>query len=297
MAENSDAAGASVFVPKLLMQQNGSWQQDSEFKSVMLCSNAKPATVGTASLAFVIFYSGVSTVTASAPLSASGNNISLSYGDGLEDSNGMLVVALSGNSALQIGNNGALEVKTDGDTTTGVDGSGQLVVKGVPSAFKINGTAVSGSFSASNASKLVSTPQQDEGDATGLHLHQFAGYKWERANGQNAFVKGTAVVSQSSDAKLIRADNRSAQAQSGQIVGLVYADNGGAPVILNSGYVEIDSSIWPSSVGPGSAVYLGESGALCEYGDLCSGDYVIKVGRCLSGRTIAVELQDVGLKA
>jgi hypothetical protein len=68
-------------------------------------------------------------------------------------------------------------------------------------------------------------------------------------------------------------------------------------MITSAGYIEIDSSIWPSGVGPGSAVYLANSGALCEYSDLGSGDFVVKIGRCLSGRTIAIELQDVGLKA
>lgn len=297
MATGSDAAGASVFCPKVVMQQNGSWQQDSDFKSILLCSNAKPATVGTAALVFVVFYSGVAAVTATAPLLASGNNVSLSYGNGLTAENDSLALDISTSGGLQLENSAHLGIKTDSDVTTGINGSNQLVVKGVPTQFKLGGTNVDSSVTAANLGKLMKGVLDDGTDATALHSHQFAGYMWERAAGQSAFAKGCVVVSQSSDAKLIRADKRSAQTQSGQVVGLVYDDNSGKTVILNSGFVEIASAIWPSGVGPGSAVYLGNSGALVEYSDLGAGDYVIKIGRCLSGRTIAVELQDVGLKA
>ena len=219
---------------------------------------------------------------------ASGAYVALAATPGLEFAAGLLSVLDDPNGGLQIGAAG-LAIKID-DTpdTLDVDGDGLKVV-GLPSLFKINGTAVGNTVTAPNLDTVTNGSNADA-----LHTHSIAevpkvAETWTASGaitkGDGVYVSGSGAVSTGDCTDVNKsyihgvADANIADTASGKIVktGLVTGVLSGAS--------------------PGARYFLGASGQPVLAGGLPSGARTIQLGVARTTTDLAVHLFDYGKKA
>lgn len=291
---NSDAEvkdGLSVFV------EQGTLNADDTF--VLVTNNA--ITLGTSALSFVKF-SGIGQVTAGDGLSKSADTLNVNVGDGIAIVSDAVAVNLATDPGLQFTSN-KLDLKLDSNGGLSKDSAGLKAVSanadrvsvsssgidvvGLPSSFKINGSAVNSDVNATNLNGLV----QGQGTSTTLHNHHFM-MQWIEADasiaqGNPVYFSGANKVSKAScssaaTAKVIGISGGNANV--GQSAGVVFS--GSFAGILDG-----------TTFARGDSVYLGSNGAMVQYASLTSGDRIIRLGFARSATDLQVMIQDMGQKA
>jgi hypothetical protein len=161
-----------------------------------------------------------------------------------------------------------------------------LDVVGVPSQFKINGSAVSANVTHTNLNTLTAGGFT----LTGLHGHTTVYGKLNASGDVGAskavYIDGSGTVAQASCSATSTA----------RVAGISYN------VATSSGdFVTFITSGLMAPVGqtltPGAPYYLGSSGELVEFSALVSGDRVVRLGYASTASSLQVAIQDLGAKA
>lgn len=260
-----------------------------------------------------IQFTGAGQIAAGAGLSKDGNTLNVNFGDGIKNDTDYVAVDLAtSNPGLQfIGatpNERTLDVKlkassglakdTNGiyvaidDTpdTLDVDGDGLKVV-GLPSLFKVNGTAVGANVTATNLDTLVNA-----GNADALHSHTINAVdeakRVEETILNNVIVAtGNAVRWSSTNNEIMPADNGSDAGA--RTIGI--ARTGGA---ANPGTSEVVRVGVAAGVLSGKTIntpiYLGASGALVEFSSVPRPGRIVRMGYMKNATDLDVQIQDFG---
>ncbi len=302
--------GMSVFVEQGTEYGNSTW--------VLITNN--DITLGTTALEFVRF-SGLGQITAGNGLAQSGNELSvnagngielvadavaakvqssyglsvdgdgvrvdLASGKGLEFSGGDLAVKLESDAGLEFdATNGGLELKLASADQLSKSSDG-LAVVGLPLQFKVNGAATNTSVSA-NALNAMTGDSTGSGVGDAYHGHGRLTTQFSAATGIGA---GKAVYMTASGQVAAASCSSSTTAR---VIGLVHWGQGGiTPQVTMSGYITLGMS----GLTPGEPYYLGSTGSPVVYGDLQSGDRVIRLGYAVAANRLHVSIQDLGQKA
>lgn len=207
--------------------------------------------------------------------------VDTNYGLSIDATNG-LRVDLATNPGLEF-SSGNLQVKVASADQLALDASGVNVV-GVPSQFKINGSAVSTNVTATNLNALT-----DSASITALHRH-----------GQ-IFTTGTVATGGVGSAYPVyfntSGEVATAAASSTLTAGVVgIAINtysaGATAVVQTHGECTVFSGLTV-----GAPYYLDDSGGAVElYSTLTSGNRAIRIGYAKSATTIILNIQDMGVK-
>lgn len=165
-----------------------------------------------------------------------------------------------------------------------VKGADGLDVTGVPSLFKIGGSAVGANVTAANLTTLTS------GSATALHSHPSMRTMYLSGQaisaGRCVYVSGASSVSTASCSAPATA----------RVIGVAFAASalGAQASVVMSGTAAIPGA----SFTVGAPYYLGSDGSLVEFSALASGDRVIRVGfATTTAGGFHVAIQDMGAKA
>ena len=168
-----------------------------------------------------------------------------------------------------------------------------LDVVGVPSQFKLGGTAVSADVSANALSNLTSNATSADAlnGGTGDWYHSHATTRAQLlASGAMSAQRGI----------YLSAENTVSQAScsaaaTARCVGIA---RNNAAVAGNQVYF-ITSGPCPgfSALTSGAPYYLGSTGAPVEFSALASGDRVVRLGYAINATTLHVAIQDLGAKA
>jgi hypothetical protein len=317
-ATDSDAsgelnAGTAVFVTE------GTTYADTQW--VLTTNN--PIVVGTTPIIFAQFGGGTS-YSAGDGLNLVGTTFSVK-GDGTKainvDASAGVQVKADTNYALSIDSTAGLRVKADTnfglsiDTTTGlrvdVDANGGvefnsgdlrvkiasadqlsasssgLAVTGVPSQFKINGSAVSSNVTHTNLNALT-----DSSSITALHNH--ANVMFTSIEAYDSFADGQVAYLRVDNQKLALA--RADSATTSTVIGVAVGSVGGG--FTNGKFLTHGAYTGFTSLTPGAPYYLSDTtyGGLMLYSALTSGSRAIRIGYALSATAIAVNIQDMGVK-
>lgn len=172
------------------------------------------------------------------------------------------------------------------DTPDTLDvGANGLKVVGLPSAYKLNGTAVSANVTAANMAILVDGPAQD---ASGLHSHKTTEEVWTTsANvdlGDGVYISGNNTVA--SGAPAVDAQAR--------VIGVAKSTvTSGNPLqVVFSGPVAGALTGATANV----PYYLGSGGAPVLYGALTGGDRTVRLGFAKNATDLEVRIHDFGKK-
>ncbi len=206
------------------------------------------------------------------------------------DANGLYLEEPLSTGGIEMDGNGQLAVKIDDTPDTLDSDSDGLKVVGLPSLFKVNGTAVGSDVTAPNLDTLT-----DGSNADALHTHT-SGSATETPKISNTmtasgaiskfdpvYISGVDTVSEAtagtdSQARVIGVANESiSDASSGRII--------------SSGIIESDGSFTT-----GAPQYLASSGGLTESVP-GAGNRIIMVGYALNTTDLFVEIHDYGKKA
>ena len=306
-------AGTAVFVTE------GTTYADTQW--VLTTNN--PIVVGTTAIIFAQFGGGTS-YSAGSGLNLVGTTFSVK-GDATKavnvDGSAGVQVVVDGNYAMSIDSSAGLRVKADTnyglsiDTTTGlrvdVDANGGvefnsgdlrvkiasadqlaasssgLAVTGVPSAFKINGSAVSANVTHTNLNALT-----DSSSITDLHRH--ANLQFTTIAAYDSFTDGQVAYYNiiQSGMGLARADSATTSTVVGVAVGSVSGGGSSGKFLTHGSYTGF------SGLTAGAPYYLSDTtyGGLMLYSALTSGSRAIRIGYALSATAIAVNIQDMGVK-
>jgi hypothetical protein len=161
-----------------------------------------------------------------------------------------------------------------------------LDVVGVPSLFKINGSAVSANVTHTNLNTLTAGGFT----LTGLHGHSTV-YAKLNASGDVAasravYINGSGTVAEASCSATSTA----------RVVGIsynIFTSSGSFVTFITSGSVAPVGQL----LVPGTPYYLGSSGELVEFSALVSGDRVIRLGYASTANSLQLAIQDMGAKA
>lgn len=306
-------AGSAVFVTE------GTSYADSQW--VLTTNN--PIVVGTTPIIFAQFGGG-SSYSAGSGLNLVGTTFSVK-GDAtkainVDASAGVQVVADT-NYALSIDSSTGLRVKadanfglsinaTDGlrvdvDANGGVEfNSGDLRVKiasadelassssglavvGVPSQFKVGGSATSANVTATNLNALT-----DSSSVTGLHQHAFVDFT--AINAYDSFSNGQVAYYNiiQSGMGLARADSATTSTVVGLALGTVTGGTSTGKFVTHGAITGL------SGLTAGAPYYLSDDtfGGLELYSALASGSRAIRIGYALTTSIIMVNIQDMGVK-
>lgn len=321
---NSDAEvkdGMSVWIEQGTDNKDSTW--------VLTTNNT--IVLGTTELSFRQF-SGLGQIVAGDGLAKSGNTISVNVGNGTEISGDAVVVKLASNPGLKF-TDGALDAKVDGTRAMAKDADGLFLklesdagmefdavngglelklvssdrltksssgldVVGLPSAFKIDGTAVNSGVTAARLTELVTNTAP-----VTYHFHSDVKQLGNFAPASTTTLAiGTALYAAggaSAGAGIVNvAAGACTDAAKSRIIGLVTAEttvNGGS----NATFQYLTHGIVGGLSGLSSGVpyYLGSAGTPVAYASLTSGDRVIRLGYAVSATELFVAVQDMGLKA
>lgn len=176
---------------------------------------------------------------------------------------------------------GALKINIFSADQLFSDASG-LAVVGVPSAFKIDGTATSANVTATNLSTLT-----DSASITGLHRHS-------ALHGSTQTAAGVAAGNPVYFSNLGTLETAAANAVGTSTVVGVAITTGGASAIIK--YVTHGLCSAFSGLTTGTAYYLADSGGVDTYANLTSGNRAIRLGFATSGSDIILNITDQGVK-
>ena len=251
MAVGSDASGDYVFCYTGFNPSTGG---TGPAEAALVCQQLKGSLVGTAALSFALYGQGIS-YNFTAPLTEAGGDVSLSIASTLE-----------------------------------VDGSQALAVKGLPSLFEIDGSAVSATVDAAALDTLTAGAYIPAADADTLHFHKTVDVILGNTGG--ALDSGKACWFDGATVSY-------ASKSDGKVIGIINNDNNDGNVFVSvAGNIGISA---PSgSPAGGESLYVGISGVLTTYAGLSSGDFATKVGRYTgdgsSTHSIAIAIQEFGVK-
>lgn len=206
------------------------------------------------------------------------------YGLFINSSTG-LRVALDSPGGLEF-NGGAIRVDVANTDQLSIDSNGLNVV-GVPSQFKIAGSAVSTNVTHTNLNALT-----DGSTVTNLHRHAYINFTSVYAydsfsDGQVAYYSPI-----SSGMALARADSVTASTVVGVALGSVMGGTSSGSFITQGTYTGF------SGLTAGAPYYLSDTtyGGLMLYSALTSGSRAIRIGYALSSSALVINIQDMGVK-
>lgn len=183
-------------------------------------------------------------------------------------------------------NSGDLRVKIASADQLASSGSG-LAVTGVPSLFKIGGNAVSANVTQTNLDALT-----DSSTITALHRH--ANVQFTSINAYDSFSDGQVAYYNiaSSGMGLARADSAITSTVVGVAAGSVSGGTSTGKFVTQGAYAGF------SGLTAGAAYFLSDTvfGGLILYSALASGSRAIRIGFALNASTIALNIQDMGVK-
>lgn len=260
-----------------------------------------------------IQFTGAGQIVAGAGLEKDGNTLNVLFGDGirndsdyvaidlLDASPGLELVGATPNlRELAVKLKSASGIAKDGDglyiaidetpDTLDVDGDGLKVV-GLPSLFKVNGTAVGANVTATNLDTLV-----NGGSADALHTHTVTAV--EEAKRVEETILNNVVVATGLAVRWSAVNNEIMPADNGSDAGartIGVARTGGA---ANPGTSEVVRVGVAAGVLSGKTVntpiYLGSSGALVEFSSVPRPGRIIRVGFMKNASDLDVAIQDFG---
>lgn len=259
-------------------------------------------------------FTGAGSLVAGAGLSKAAQTISVNFGDGITEASDYVAVELSasnpglelvgttpdktlqakvdGAHGLVLGSSGIELEIDDSPDTLDVDASGLKVV-GVPSLFKINGTAVGAGVTAANLDTLT-----DNSNADSLHTHAAASAteapKVESTHLNNVVIAaGDVVCWSATNDELAKADNSAAATS--RAIGV--ARTGGA---ANPGTSEVVKLGTCTGCLSGATVntpyFLGATGARVVFGSIPTPGRVIRLGYAQNATDLDVQIMDLGYK-
>lgn len=206
--------------------------------------------------------------------------VDTNYGLSIDSSAG-LRVDLATDPGLEF-SSGNLRVKVASADQLSLDASGVNVV-GVPSQFKINGSAVSTNVTHTNLNALT-----DSASITALHLHANLTSQLLSAGGVAAgnpiYVNGSGAVANAA------ANSTTTAGVVG--VSLVNAGTLGDPCKFQTH----GACAAFSGLTVGAPYYLDDSGGVDLYTGITSGNRVIRIGYALTTSIIMLNIQDMGVK-
>jgi hypothetical protein len=194
--------------------------------------------------------------------------------------NGKLQVNPSSSGGLNF-SSGALQINIFSADELAASASG-LAVVGVPSLFKIAGSATSANVSATNLNALT-----DSSTITALHRHAVLNGATQTAAGVAAgnpvyFSNlGTLETSQASSAPTTG------------VVGVAITTGGASAVIQYATHGKCSAF---SGLTTGAPYYLANSGGVDLYSGITSGNRAIRIGYALDASTLILNIQDMGVK-
>jgi hypothetical protein len=202
------------------------------------------------------------------------------YGLSVDATDGLRVNAAS-TGGLNFSGAGALQVHIASADELSSDASG-LAVEGVPSLFKIGGSAVSANVTAANLGTLT-----DSTSITALHLH---------ANLTSAGVAAAGIA----------AGNPVYVNSSGGVANAAASSPATATVVgVAVNNASITQPVFYQTHGPcaafsgltvGSAYFLDDSGGVDLYAGITSGNRIIRLGYAVTTSIIQLQIQDMGVK-
>lgn len=259
-----------------------------------------PITLNTTGLAFSQF-TGLASIIAGAGLSKTGSQLDVELdtaadaqsagsgggSSGLEfDTSGA-----AGKLRARVSATGGINRMADGlgieidDTPDTLDvGAAGLKVVGLPSLFKVNGTAVGATVTAANLDTLT-----NGSDASSLHYHPKHKQVWTASG---AIVKGDGVYISGNN--VVSTGDSSVDAES-RIIGVADA----AIADTNSGDIVINGTVTGvlSGATAGAPYYMTTTGQPVVYGSLASNNRVIRMGFAKNATDLEVRIFDFGKKA
>jgi hypothetical protein len=260
-------------------------------------------------------FTGAGSIVAGAGLLKTGQTLSVNFGDGITEASDYVAVDLtSGNSGLELTGttpDKTLQAKVDGahgivlgatgleleldetPDTLDVDADGLKVV-GLPSLFKINGTAVGATVTAGNLDDLT-----DGSNADLLHTHASAtateAPKVEDTHLNNVVVAAGDVVCWSATADELAIADNTTSVETARVIGI--ARTGGA---ANPGTSEVVKHGVCTGCLSGATVrtpyFLGATGARVVFGSIPTPGRVIRLGFAKNATDLDVQIMDLGYK-
>jgi hypothetical protein len=214
---------------------------------------------------------------------ASGLYIDLATDPGLQFSSGKLDAKLLSTGGIQKDSNGLSIKIDDSPDTLDVDADGLKVV-GLPSLFKVNGTAVSANVTAPNLDTLTG-----DGNADALHDHEDV-IMARQANG--AIAKGDAVYYSENDGMSTGDASDDAKSRILGIADAAISDNATGKV-KKSGVV---TGVLTGATA-GTRYFMGTTGQPVLIGALTAGQRTVQVGIAKNATDLEVQIMDFGKKA
>jgi len=211
---------------------------------------------------------------------ASGLALELDTDPGLKVDGSKLSAKIDAAGGLKSVSDG-LAIKIASANELASDASG-LAVKGVPSLFKINGTATSSNLSAVNANTLV-----DDADAKALHGHSVDVMDLTDAP---ASCSGCAVAVGASG--FTKASIQGSSATAHKTVGIAVSSSGNNARLVRGGRIV---NFFGSAPGNGP-VYIDNDGGIVTYANLTtgSGSYRLVRAGIAKGQDLFVSIADLG---
>lgn len=214
-----------------------------------------------------------------------GASSSYNAGNGLALVGNTFSVDLATNSGLEFAT-GKLQIDVADTNELSLDANG-LNVEGVPSQFKINGSAVSTNVTATNLNALT-----DSSSFTALHLHANIGFSAIYSNGTFSAGQVGYYRADVNGMDLARADNVNTANGIAVANGAVGAGTMSGKFITQGAYNGF------SGLTAGTAYYLSDTtaGNLMTYASLTSGSRAIRIGYAIATDALVVNIQDMGVK-
>lgn len=233
-----------------------------------------------------IQFTGLGQITAGDGLYKSGRTIHIGAGDGIAAAADEIAVDLATNPGLQFTSN-KLDLLLKSADELAKDASGLYVV-GVPSLFKIGGTAVGATVTAANLDTLT-----DGSDASSLHTHATAG---EANRIENTYTVGTGGVT-AGDPVYFSADDTVAEASaSASSAWGVFGVAKTTEVATASVEVLSEGPIGGviSGATAGDLVYLAAGGGLTTTRPTAANNRLVLIGYAINDTDLYVHTQILG---
>lgn len=260
-------------------------------------------------------FTGAGQINAGDGLTKSGNTLAVGKGDGIAvgaddvavdlaaTDPGLELTGTSPNKKLRVLVDGAhgivrgasgIELEID-DTpdTLDVDGDGLRVV-GLPSLFKVNGTAVGAGVTAPNLDTLTNGSNADL-----LHVHAAApateAPKVEATHVNSETISaGNAVRWSSTANQIAKGDNNNAT--NSRVIGIARTGGGADPGTSEVVKCGVATSV-VSGKTANTPLFLGSAGALVEWASLPVPGRVVRMGYAVNATDVDVQIADLGWRA
>lgn len=259
-------------------------------------------------------FTGAGQITAGPGLYKDGNTIGVNFGDGVHEASDYVAIDLSAsNPGLQLtgttpnktlevllksasglakDGNGLYVMIDDTPDTLDVDGDGLKVV-GLPSLFKINGTAVGATVTAPNLDTLTNTSNADS-----LHTHNIVAVdeakRVEDTHLNNVAISAAQAVRWSSvNNEIIQADNSTVAGS--RPIGVARTGGAGNPGTSEVVKVGVCASVLTGAT-VNNPYFLGAAGALVLFGSIPTPGWVVRLGYAKNATDLDVQIADYGYR-